>query len=87
MTKARADVREDTGFTVRSTYERRFAAGDVVYEAGQAGESLYVIQSGHVELMRTGPDGEHLVARYGPGDFFGEIALIQESSRAVTARA
>jgi CRP-like cAMP-binding protein len=80
-----ADPREDTGFTVRSTYERSFAAGDVIYDAGQAGESLFVIQAGHVELMRAGADGERVVARYGPGDFFGEIAVLLGRPRTTRA--
>jgi CRP-like cAMP-binding protein len=86
--KASADAREDTGFAVRSAYERCFAAGDVIYDAGQPGEALFVIQSGHVELTRVGPEGDRVVARYGAGEFFGEIAVLlgrPRSTRAVAA--
>jgi CRP-like cAMP-binding protein len=84
--KTRAeDTREDTGFTVRSTYERTFAPGETVYDAGQAAEALFVIQAGNVELTRSGPDGEHVVARYGPGDFFGEIAVLLGRPRTTRA--
>lgn len=79
------DPREDTGFTVRSTYERTFAARDVVYDAGQTADALFVIQAGAVELTRQGPDGEHAVARYGPGDFFGEIAVLLGRPRTTRA--
>jgi CRP-like cAMP-binding protein len=79
------DAREDTGFTVRSTYERSFAAGDVLYDAGQPGEVLFVIQSGHVELTRSGPEGERVVARFGPGEFFGEIAVLLGRPRTTRA--
>jgi CRP-like cAMP-binding protein len=79
------DAREDTGFTVRSTYERSFAAGEVVYDAGQPSEALFVIQAGHVELTRSGPDGERVVARYGPGEFFGEIAVLLGRPRSTRA--
>jgi CRP-like cAMP-binding protein len=82
------DHREDTGFAVRNTYERCFAAGDVIYDAGQPGEALFVIQSGQVELTRTGAEGARVVARYGPGEFFGEIAVLlgrPRTTRAVAA--
>jgi CRP/FNR family cyclic AMP-dependent transcriptional regulator len=82
---APADPREDTGFTVRSTYERSFAAGDVIYDAGQPGDVLFVIQAGYVELMRSGGEGERVVARYGPGEFFGEIAVLLGRPRSTRA--
>ena len=89
MTSGITDSREDTGFVVRSTYERGFAAGEVIYDAGQPGDALFVIQAGHVELTRVGEDGgERVVARYGPGEFFGEIAVLlgrPRSTRAVAA--
>ena len=85
MSTAPRDAREDTGFTVRSTYERSFAAGEVVYDAGQPSEALFVIQAGHVELTRSGPDGERVVARYGPGEFFGEIAVLLGRPRSARA--
>jgi CRP/FNR family transcriptional regulator len=83
------DPREDTGASVRSAFERHFAAGDVIYDAGQPGEALFVIQAGHVELSReNGADGARVVARYGPGDFFGEIAVLlgrERTARAIAA--
>lgn len=88
MASPKKDVREDTGFAVRSAYERSFAAGEAIYDAGQPGDALYVIQSGHVELMRSGPEGVRVVARYGPGEFFGEIAVLlgrPRTTRAVAA--
>jgi CRP-like cAMP-binding protein len=80
-----ADPLDDTGFAVRSAYERHFAAGDVIYDAGQPGESLYVLQSGHVELTRADAEGARVVARYGPGEFFGEIAVLLGRPRTTRA--
>ena len=77
---------EDTGLAVRSAHERSFAAGERVYDAGQPGEALFVIQSGQVELTRCDSAGERVVARHGPGEFFGEIAVLlgrPRTSRAV----
>ncbi|HEY8123049.1 MAG TPA: Crp/Fnr family transcriptional regulator [Myxococcota bacterium] len=84
--KSPEDARDDTGFAVRSSHERTFAAGEVVYDAGQPGEALFVIQSGHIELTRGSEDGYRVVARHGPGEFFGEIAVLlgrPRTSRAV----
>jgi CRP-like cAMP-binding protein len=81
----RADPREDTGFTVRNTYERSFAPGEVIYDAGQSADTLFVLQAGNVELTRSGPEGDHVVARYGPGDFFGEIAVLLGRPRTTRA--
>ena len=80
-----SDPLDDTGFAVRSAYERQFATGDVIYDAGQPGEALYVIQSGHVELTRADTEGARVVARYGPGEFFGEIAVLLGRPRTTRA--
>ncbi len=89
MTHARDDKPlEDTGFEVRSVYERSFRAGEVVFDEGQPSDALFVIQSGHVELHRRALDGERVIARHGPGEFFGEIAVLlgrPRTSRAIAA--
>ena len=86
MSKSLEDAREDTGFLVRSAHERSFAMGEVVYDAGQPGDALFVIQSGQIELTRGVSEESRIVARHGPGEFFGEIAVLlgrPRTSRAV----
>jgi CRP/FNR family cyclic AMP-dependent transcriptional regulator len=76
----------DTAFRVRSAYERVFEPGQTVISEGAPGDKLYVIQSGEIELARQGAGGHRAVARLGPGDFFGELALVKglaSSARAV----
>ncbi len=80
---------EDTAFRVRSTYERTLAPGETVFEEGDAGEDLYVIQSGEIEITRERIGGHRAVARLGPGDFFGEISVVagqRRSARAVAVK-
>ena len=85
--RGRAPARpEDTGLRVRQAFERSFRAGEVVFEEGDPGEVLYVIASGEVELTRQGPSGPRLVARLGPGDFFGEMSVVLGGARSVRAR-
>lgn len=79
---------EDTQFRVRRVFEHSVRAGEVVFEQGDAGGILFVIQSGQVDLLRDGADGPRLVSRYGPGDFFGEMSVLlgrPRTSRAVAA--
>jgi CRP-like cAMP-binding protein len=81
---------EDTAFRVRSTYERTLAPGEAVFDEGDAGENLYVIQSGEIEITRDGVAGHRTVARLGAGDFFGELAMVAgqpRNARAVAVKA
>lgn len=72
---------EDAAFRVRSTYERTLEPGETVFDKGDAGENLYVIQAGEVEITRDGIGGQRAVARLGPGDFFGEISVVAGQPR------
>jgi CRP-like cAMP-binding protein len=56
-----------------------------VFEEGDQGAVLYVIQSGMVELVRCGPEGPRLVARLAPGEFFGELDVLLGRPRSVRA--
>jgi CRP-like cAMP-binding protein len=81
---------ESTQVQVRDTYERSFAEQAVLFEEGDLGDVLYIIQSGEIELTRQGPAGRRMVARLGPGEFFGEMSVVlgeTRSARAVAVRA
>jgi CRP/FNR family cyclic AMP-dependent transcriptional regulator len=60
-----------------------YAPGEIIFSAGDKGENMYVIRSGEVEVERDGKIVETLSA----GGIFGEMALIDGSPRAATARA
>jgi CRP-like cAMP-binding protein len=84
-----ATAGETTAFRVRSDYQLELEPGEVVYDEGDAGDKFYVIQAGEIELTRNGPDENRVVARLGPGDFFGELGVMlgrPTTSRAVTVR-
>jgi CRP-like cAMP-binding protein len=76
---------EDTQVRVRRAYERSFEAGQTVFEEGDPGGVLFVIQAGMVELIRSGLDGPRLVARLAPGEFFGEMGVLLGRPRSVRA--
>ncbi len=67
---------------------RKFAAGQVVFEEGELGDSLYVIVSGEVEVLRRDAQGHsQLITRLGPPEFFGEMSLIDKEYRSATVKA
>jgi signal transduction histidine kinase len=62
-------------------------AGTVVCLEGQPGESLFIIVSGRVEILKEMGDGtDKLLNNAGPGEFFGEMAIVQETTRSATVR-
>jgi CRP-like cAMP-binding protein len=78
--------REDTQVRVRRAFERSFEPGETIFEEGAPGEVLYVVQAGEIEISRRGAADERLVvARLGPGEFFGEMSVVLGEPR--TARA
>ncbi len=59
--------------------ERNYAAGDLIVKQGQGGEGFYVLTAGKANATRERSDGEKIVVNnFGPGDFFGELALLDE---------
>lgn len=68
--------------------ERQVKPGMTIFTEKMPAEALYIIKSGKVRVTTAVGEGAEVgLLLLGPYDFFGEIALIQESSRAVTARA
>ena len=63
--------------------ERTFSAGETIAEEGESGRTFIVIESGQVTVTVHGQE----VGRLGPGDAFGEMALIDKSARTATVRA
>ncbi len=67
---------------------RRFNSGQVIFHHGDPGGLLYIISSGKVKIAHSTLDGqEALLAILGAGDFFGELALLDNSPRSATAEA
>jgi CRP/FNR family transcriptional regulator, cyclic AMP receptor protein len=63
--------------------ERTYAPGETITEEGEAGRTFVVIESGEATVTVHGQD----VGRLGPGDAFGEMALIDKSARSATVKA
>jgi NTE family protein len=73
----------------RSEFERRvrevrLAAGVTIFHAGETGDALYVVRSGLVDVT-TGDDDDRHIRTFGPGDIFGEQALLTGRPRSARA--
>ncbi len=67
---------------------RRFKQGSLIFVEEMQGESLFFIESGIISLTKMAAEGaEKRLAQLGPGESFGELAVIDAGPRAVTARA
>jgi CRP-like cAMP-binding protein len=67
--------------------EETHATGTKIFQHGDAGDKLYLIVEGKVRISREVPGmGEEALAVLGPGQAFGEMALLDESPRSADAR-
>lgn len=75
------DVRRVLGIARRRTFKR----GEVVVHEGDPADSLHLVVSGRFAVQRTTRLGEDaLIAVHGPGDAFGELALVEAGPRSAT---
>lgn len=63
---------------------RTYGPGETVVREGDPGMHLYFVISGHARVQQA---GQTWIGRLGPGDFFGELALIEEHGRTATVTA
>ena len=74
--------------TAREPKRRKLRAGEVLFEERTRGELIYLVDSGEIEIVRQrARGGEEVLARYGPKEYFGELAPLLGFPRAGTARA
>jgi len=68
--------------------EERFSEGSMVFREGEKGEKLYIVLDGRVRISKFIPGvGEEALAVLDRGDFFGEMALIDDKARSADAKA
>jgi CRP-like cAMP-binding protein len=73
---------------VRQVRRRRFRRGEVIFHEGDPGDSLHVVASGSVKIVLSSEVGEEaIIATLHPGDFFGELSLLDGAPRSATATA
>jgi CRP-like cAMP-binding protein len=71
----------------RDLYPRQYHAGDLVLKEGEEAAGFYVVSSGQVEVVKDlGGSKETVLSTLGPGDFFGETALLDGYPRTASIR-
>ena len=66
-------------------FARDFQPGTVLFEEGQPGDYMYVVQSGEVEIRRQVGETQRVLAVLTAGEFFGEMAILNGRPRSATA--
>jgi len=79
--------RRDRREIISLFHVRNYAKNEIIFEAGTPGMGMYIIVEGKVKI--EGPEGESkiLLAELHQSDFFGEMSLIDETTRSATATA
>jgi len=66
-------------------WQRRFMPGEAIFQQGDSGQMLYLIESGQVRIYVQDEEGQETsVNLCGPGEMFGELALIDEMPRSAS---
>ncbi|MCB1110599.1 MAG: FAD-dependent oxidoreductase, partial [Chlamydiia bacterium] len=63
-----------------------FETDEIIFHEGDVGDYLYIIVSGEVEVFITRQGTKKLIAKLGKGEYFGEMALLNQRSRLATVR-
>lgn len=63
--------------------DSHYQAGQIIVTQGTPGQAFYLILSGRVEIIRDGVS----IGTFGPGDFFGDMSLLDQAPRSATIRA
>lgn len=74
-------------FLLSVSRDVRVKTGGYFFREGDPGESMFVLETGAVEVRKKAKQGTLLLSRLGPGDCFGEMALIDLWPRSATVQA
>lgn len=66
-------------------FSKEFKKGTILFHEGEAGREMFVIRAGRVEISKTSRDVETILATLGPGEFFGEMSILNHKPRTATA--
>jgi len=68
-------------------YGQTIRDGSLIFQEGDVGEKMYIIQSGFIRITKNIDGRDHLLAELSKGEFFGEMAIVSNIKRSATATA
>lgn len=71
--------------SVLGRFAKTFKAGEIIFSEYEPGDAFYLIQSGRVRIVKIMDDIEKNIDILKPGEFFGEMALLEEAPRSASA--
>ena len=72
---------------VKGALGKIYRDGEEIIRQGNTGDSMYVVQSGRVEVVQSSATGEQHLAFLEAGDFFGEMSVFEKEVRSASVRA
>jgi CRP-like cAMP-binding protein len=81
---ARAAAREPSAMPIEKCINE-FDVDDVIFEEGSTGRELFVVLDGKIDIVKINGASKTVIVTLGKGEFFGEMAVIDGSSRSATA--
>jgi len=79
---------DDLGRVAQVAVPRAYDGQQVIFREGDDSDTCYIVRSGHARAIRQHSDGRTItLARFGPGDIFGELAMFDDERRSATVEA
>ncbi|HOL63212.1 MAG: cyclic nucleotide-binding domain-containing protein [Elusimicrobiales bacterium] len=77
--------RKDLLYILENLYEKKYLKNEVLFNEGDIGRALFIIYSGNIGLYKKNGDQNILFSEVKAGDFIGEMALLEEMPRSLSA--
>lgn len=76
---------QELSLLAASGSRQKLRSKNVIFQEGDSGEVLFIILSGKVKVLLTGKNGQEFILLYlGPGNFFGEMAILESAPRSAS---
>ena len=73
--------------TLYQRFGRSLDPGEVIFSEGESGDQMFIIQEGKVKVTKSIGGRQHILSTLGKGDFFGEMAIVNNVKRTATITA